>query len=206
MKHSKVSRIFKIIFIYLLSLILSTSSLSAEEFVLSQTKIGRLILTPNSPISVKIIKKAFPEYSVTHEIRSGDSPDFHWIGISNKEKELLFYIVSYLEEPDNKNTNLYNIDLLTVTSPHIKDEHGIKVGDYLDKVIKSRGENLLLSANHFDNSIGNSNLFYQFTVKPSEKLRSLGLDYFNPENVTLKQVIESNPIITSISWPNPRWE
>jgi hypothetical protein len=128
------------------------------------------------------------------------------ISVSKKNNELLFYIVSYLDEGVTKNTEMYDIDLLKITSSKISDQYGIRVGDHLDKVVKIRGSDLHLSANHFDNSLGSEMIYYQFTIKPSNDLSRLGVDYMNPGDVTKEQAIKDNPKITSISWPHSSWD
>lgn len=157
-------------------------------------------------ISLKKVKEAFPQFIVKHEIASGDSPDFHYITVQDKHNELLFYLVSYFDEKVNKDTIKYDIDLLKIISSKIIDSYGIKVGDRVSKVINIRGSNLETGANHFDNAIGKDMIFYQVTVEPDEALKKKGLDYINPEEVTLDQIIKENPEVTSISWPYPSWD
>ena len=189
----------------LLFLCFSAPSL-AVNLVLTKTSLGKLKLSQNSMISFKKIKEAFPQFIVEHEIASGDSPDFHYITVQNKHKELLFYLISYFDEKVNKDTIKYDIDLLKITSSKIVDSYGIRVGDRVSKVVKIRGSNLNIGANHFDNAIGKDKTFYQVTVEPSEALKKKGLDYINPEEVTLDQILKKNPEVTSISWPYPSWD
>jgi hypothetical protein len=179
---------------------------TAKDLILSKTSLGSLKLSQDSLISFQKIKKAFPEHNVTHEIASGDSPDFHRIEIQNDEKEKLFYIVSYFDEKTDKDTPQYNIDLLVITSSKIMDQYGIRIGDDVKKVIIKRGLNLLVSANHFDNSIGNDLIFYSVEVPLSTELKDKGMDYMSPVGVTKEQIILANPVVTSISWPYPSWD
>ena len=178
----------------------------AKDLILSQTNLGTLQLSQSSLISFQDIQKAFPDYIVTHEIASGDSPDFHRIEVQDNDKEQLFYIVSYFDEKTDKDTTKYDIDLLVITSNKIKDNYGIRIGDNVKTVIKHRGLNLLVSANHFDNSIGNDLIYYQVEVPLSQELKDKGLDYMSPVGITKEQIIAANPVIKTISWPYPSWD
>jgi hypothetical protein len=192
---------------YICILLICFSNIStAKDLVLNQTSLGSLKLSKNSLISFQKIKKAFPGYNVTHKIASGDSPDFHRIEIQNNEKEQLFYIVSYFDEKTDKDTPQYNIDLLVITSSKIMDQYGIRIGDDVKKVIIKRGLNLLVSANHFDNSIGNDLIYYSVEVPLSTELKDKGIDYMSPVGVTKEQIILANPFVTSITWPYPGWD
>jgi len=176
----------------------------AKDLILSQTNIGALNLSQGSLVSLSDVKSAFPNYIVTHFIGAGDSADFHRIEVKDNE-EPLFYIVSYFDEKTNKNTLRYDIDLLVVTSSKVIDRYGISVGDDVNKVIKQRGSNLVVSANHVDNSIGNAQIYYQVQIPLSEEMKNKGLDYISPEGVTKEKIILENPLVTTISWPHPCW-
>jgi len=196
----------KILYASLL-LLLSFSVISqAEDLILTKTSLGKLKLSQNSLISFKEIKDTFPQFIVKHEIGHGDSPTFHRITVQNKDKETLFCLLSYYDEKVNKNTIKYDIDFLKIVSSKIVDSYGIRIGERVSKVIKNRGADLKVSANHFDNSIGKDMIFYEITVEPSEELKKIGIDYISPEGVTLDQIIKENPKIKSISWPHPSWE
>ena len=176
----------------------------AKDLILSQTNIGALKLSQSSLVSFLDVKSAFPNYIVTHSIGSGDSADFHRIEIKDNEEQL-FYIESYFDEKTNKATLRFDIDLLVITSSKVIDRYGISVGDDVNKVIKQRGSNLVVSANHFDNSIGNEQIYYQVQIPLSEEMKNKGLDYISPEGVTKEKIILENPIVTTISWPYPSW-
>jgi len=179
---------------------------TAKDLILSQTKLGTLQLSHDSLITFHGIQKAFPDHIVTHQIASGDSPDFHRIEIQDSDKEQLFYIVSYFDEKTNKDTTKYDIDLLVITSAKIEDKYGIRIGDDVKKIIKKRGLNLSVSANHFDNSIGNDFIYYQVEVPLSQDMKDKGLDLMSPIGVTKEQIITANPVVTSMSWPYPTWD
>jgi hypothetical protein len=187
--------------------LVTSSFVTAADFVLTSSSIGDLQLKKNELISLDIIKAKFPGHRVTHGIGSGDSPDFHYIGVSSKSGELIFSIKSFLDDETNESSERYDLDLLEVNSSKIVDEFGIRVGDRIASVIEVRGKNLNLSANHHDNSIGKDLLFYQFEVSltAQEIEANYGVNYKRPEEVTLEEAIEKNPIITSISWPRARW-
>ena len=183
-----------------------TCSGFAEQLVLSKNNLGPLKLSQEREITFKEIESTFPDYIVTHQIASGDSPDFHLITVKDKNKNTLFYTVSYFDETVNEHSASYKIDLLKILSKEISDSYGVRVGDKVSTIIKKRGSNLKMSANHFDNSIGNEQIFYQVQVEPRGKFKEIGIDYADPTSVTLSQIIESNPEVKSISWPTPSWD
>jgi hypothetical protein len=68
--------------------------------VLTSESLGPLPLSRKTVVSESCLKKLFPKYRITHEIGSGDSPDFHFFRIIDKEGDLLFTIKSFIEDSD----------------------------------------------------------------------------------------------------------
>lgn len=60
------------------------------------TSLGPLKLNKDVIISKKALQELFPEFIITYEISSGDSDDFHYFKIFDKDSALLFIISSYL--------------------------------------------------------------------------------------------------------------
>lgn len=181
-----------------------SSLISASEIVLKDKTLGSLPLT--KPISVDLINKHFPNYRVTHQIASGDSPDFHKVSVFTKSDEPLFYTVSYLSN-DTKETDLsYKIDLLVILSPLIRDKYNVRVGDKVVSAIKKRGTEITIVGGHFNNSIGSDSIYYQITIPPTKEDSKIGLDFYHPDYVSMDMVLNSNPSIESISWPVASWE
>jgi hypothetical protein len=151
-------------------------------------------------VSVDQLKKAFPGYRVTHEIRSGDSPDFHHFEIVRADGEVLFTIVSFLKEGQKRslagNLDAVPIDLLKVVSRRIADKYGIRVGDRVAGIIRARGENLQFGAGHFDVYIGGDRIFYNVATTSN----------FSPETLTFADAKRQNWKIVSMSWPTGAWE
>lgn len=183
--------------LYFLSLV--SFIVTANDVVLKDKTLGSLPLT--KPISVDLINKHFPNYRVTHQIASGDSPDFHKISVFTKTDEPLFYTVSYLSN-DTKETALsYKIDLLVILSPLIRDKYNVSVGDKIVSATKKRGTEITIVGGHFNNSIGSDSIYYQVTVPPTKEDSKIGLDFYHPDYVSMDMVLNSNPSIESISWP-----
>ena len=189
------------------TLVISWQS-SADDFLLARNSIGSLQLEKGSFVSVELIKQKFPDHNITYRIQSGDSPDFHYVIVRNKDGSVLFTIKSFFDESIDENSKEFDIDILISSSRDVVDEYGVRVGDSISKVIRTRGRDLNLYANHFDNSVGKDEIYYQFDIPMTaeEIENNLGVNYKNPEKVTLEEVITKNPTITSISWPRPRWE
>ena len=179
----------------------STSVLGLE---LRSDGIGTLNLVYGMPISKELLQFKFPSYGVTHEIRSGDSNDFHYLEVS-KSDEVMFYVISYIEEETVGNE--FPIHLLAVVSPKIQDEYGLRVGDSFSDVSVKRNEELHFGAGHHHNYLGNSQIFYNFiSLEPTGFTKEIGLSYMPPEDATIGDMVEQNPKIEKISWPFPAWE
>ena len=191
--------------IKLLILILFSFSVFAESLVLKSDGIGPLVLTKETIVSVKSLKALFPNYEITHEIRSGDSPDFHYFNVSDS-KSSLFGIISYFETQEQFKSNKGKIDLLKIHTPRIPDQYGIKIGDKFEKIRKNRKDKLDFSAGHFNNNIGGNNIYYSFSLKPNMYIKEANYSYLDPEATTESDAVSQNPEIQGISWPYPAWE
>ena len=113
---------------------------SAEELVLKKGSLGSLKLSSKTLVSPSILQKLFPDYSISHRIGSGDSPDYHLLMATNKKGEMVFRVKSFTDVIGDGKSQEYGIDLLIIDSPEIIDEHGIRVGDRLEKALKKRGQ------------------------------------------------------------------
>lgn len=178
----------------------------SAELILYSDHIGNLKLSKNDQISLEKVKSAFPEYNVTHGIGQGDSPDFHYISVAKRSGEELFTLYSYFDDAVNSTTKDYDIDLLVTRSELISEEHGISVGDRVEKVFTKFGSELVLVANHHDNSIGKGKIFFQFLLSPNVKVEEFEVGYLDPVTVKIEDVVNENPKIRAISWPSPSWD
>jgi hypothetical protein len=151
-------------------------------------------------ISVDYLKKHFPNRRITHEIQSGDSPDYHHFMVATVEGDVLFTIMSFLKEHQvssiGQRLEAVPIDLLKIVSPTIPDEHGIRVGNRVADVIRARGENLHFGTAHFDVYVGGNQIFYNLRT---------GSDW-SPENLTFADAKRADWEVASISWPTGAWE
>ena len=190
--------------IVLALLVFCSSIVNAQELILTRNSIGPLSLKEGDLISVDLIKKIFPEYDVSHEIRSWEGPDFHSILVSKRNGDIVLSISSYINDKNyerEKNAKEYTIDEIGLGTG-LKDEYGIKVGDKLEKVFRIRGKNLNLISNHFNNTVGKDKIYYVFEIKPTpaEIKAQHGVNYRNPESVTIEEAIKKNPEIQDIVW------
>jgi hypothetical protein len=170
---------------------------------LSNNKLGPLILGPELLISKEKLALHFPEYDVVHDIRSGDSPDFHFLGVY-KLDELIFYIVSYIDTEEA--VAEYPMHLLVVVSPTITDKYGLRVGDSYRDVVLKRSDELIFGAGHHTNNLGANSIYYEFSLEPSGFDQAIEMPDMSPENATIGDLVEQNPKIESISWPYPSWD
>jgi hypothetical protein len=172
----------------------------SNALVLTANGIGPLGLYPDAVISVESLTKQFPEYRITHDVRSGDSPDYHRFEIAGADGEVLFTIASFLKEGQEptitRDADTVRIDLLKIVSRRIPDSFGIRVGDRVADIIRARGENLTFGAAHFDVYLGGDQLFYNLRT---------GSDW-SPEQFSFADAKRENWGIISMSWPTGAWE
>nr|WP_086938521.1 hypothetical protein [Thaumasiovibrio occultus] len=184
----------------LLALAILGGVAQAQDLILTPTSLGELTLSSSTQVSQTGLTELFPDYQITHEIGQGDSPDFHLLKVSDGD-EMLFYILSYIEDDVTHQSESYDIDLLVVTSDNIADGYGVRVGDRAEKLFQSLPGNIDVYANHYDNALGHEGLFYQFYIEPNDE----GNDGANPLDVDIETILEHNPEISELSWPTPRW-
>ncbi len=168
------------------------------RLVLTSSALGPLPLGKGTLVSESYLKKLFPHYSITHQIGSGDSPDFHYFEIIDKNGELLFTIKSFIEDENQQGqppTGVHN-DLLQVRSPRIKDIYGLRVGDRVKDIIKTRGKDLHFGAGHHDVYLGTGKIYYNMRTNSD----------WSPERLSLDDAMRGNWQVVSISWPEGAWE
>ena len=191
----------KYLILKLLLVCLLTAGATAGELILKSDSLGPLKLDRDTRVSLKKLAELFPEYKVTHEIAQGDSPDFHYFEVTDKNGETIFYISSYIDENTQRNAKDVDIDLLVIESPSIKDQYGIHPGMYYTDIIQRRNEKLEFGANHHDYHLGTGKIWYALSsVDIYNKFTNLGTDEIKLDNI--KSV---NPKIIELSWPIPRW-
>ena len=189
-----------------------SSSLSANEklsildLILKSDSLGPLELSQEVNISEDYLKEIFPDFDVSYEIGSGDSPDFHYFEVSTRGGDLLFSISSYLEYENYeqgtiKNPDDIRIDILTVYSNQIEDQYGIRVGDGYQKVVEKRGTDLQFGAAHHNIWVGSGMIYYAIPLPPT----GIGEPDRSPTLVTQAEVYEGNWAVSSISWPTSKW-
>jgi hypothetical protein len=150
---------------------------------------------------VAYLNQTFPTYNVTHDVRSGDSPDFHYFEVATPDGEVLFTLTSFIRA-DNRNhrpgaaTEVVPIDLLKVVSRNIGDKYGLRVGDLVADIIRARGKTLAFGASHHDVYLGGDQIVYNLRTFSDR----------SPEEFTMGDAIRQNWQITSISWPTAAWE
>ena len=173
----------------------------ASALVLSRTSLGPLVLGKDAKVSQKSLQKLFPGYTVKYEIAQGDSPDFHYFEVIDKNGELLFAISSFIDDDEDgtiqhqKTTSPVPIQLLQVYSPTISDAYGLHVGDHVKDIIAKRGKKLAFGAAHHDVYLGAGEIYYSIETGSDE----------SPENFKLKDAIKGDWQIHSLSWPGAAW-
>ena len=140
------------------------SGQASDSFVLTSDSIGPMRLGQNAVVSVDQLKQLFPAYRITHEIRSGDSPEVHHFEIARADGEVLFTIVSLFKNGQGRsaagNSEAVPIGLLKVLSRRIADKYGIRVDDRVADIIRARGQRLQFGSGHFDVYLGGNQIFY----------------------------------------------
>jgi hypothetical protein len=178
----------------------SFSAYPSEELILTERSLGSLILENEPFVSIDSLRKLFPDYQVNHGIHSGDSPDFHLFQIATREGELLFTISSFIEDgdqtPNKDGTVAVPIHLLKVVSPRISDAYGLRVGNSVADILRTRGKNLEFGAEHHDVSLGANRIFYTIG-NPTHR---------SPDGLKFTDAVRGNWRIRSISWPEAAWE
>lgn len=191
--------------IILIALTALTLPAFGGELVLKTNSLGPLNLSKEAVVSVKSLKELFPGYEVTHEIRSGDSPDFHYFDVRDG-KGSLFSIISYIETQEQFKSSEGKINLLELNTSRIPDQYGIKIGYKFLEIRKKRKDKLEFGAGHFNNNIGGNNIYYSFSLEPTGYFKEIGINYADPVSAKETDAQKQNPEITNISWPYPAWE
>ena len=71
-------RIVKFIF---LMLIFCSLNACRKDLVLREDSLGPLKLSIETLVSTKTLRQLFSYFTITHDIHSGDSPDFHYFEV-----------------------------------------------------------------------------------------------------------------------------
>lgn len=182
-------------------LLVLSGNIYSESLMLTENSLGSLELSENTVVSISFLKEKFPELNISHEIASGDSPDFHYYEAKHKNGEVLFSIRSYINDGDYT-LKSSKIDSLVIHSNKIKDQYGISIGNSYADVKKARPDNLKFGANHHDNYLGEGKIWYSFNVYIESNVPGL---FESPERIKIESLIEQNPNVTFISWPSPKW-
>ena len=180
---------------------LSVCHAAGNSLVLTEGNLGSLTLDDQTTISVEILNKHFPEYTVKQGIGHGDSVDFHYFTLSDQQHKILT-MYSFIYADDQPNNTPVRLDLIDISSADIQDTYGIKVGMTITDVIAVRGDDLSFGAGHHDNYIGQDNVWYSLSTKPLQNTDGVDI---NPVMVTKPQAIKRNLPINHLLWPHPRW-
>jgi hypothetical protein len=169
------------------------SAAEKTNLVLTDDSIGSMAIEPEMEISLFKIMRHFQSYKVSHEIRSGDSPDYHSFVVSTYQGEALVSFISYIEKDSEYENGVVKLDEVLVHSSIVQDQYGISIGSTINAALKER-EELKFGAGHMDNYMGNGKIWYLFYVKGKHGTQ-----------VTKEEAVAENPKIDAISWPYPRW-
>lgn len=179
--------------LFLLLLIPQLGYCDIQPIKLTENSIGTMPIQVKDDISLQKVRQYFPNYLVQHEIRMGDSPDFHAFIVSTYEGEELFFIISYINTPEDYEKGVVKLDELIVVSPHIRDQYGISPGMPLE-VANTRRSSLTFGEGHMDFYFGGGKIWYMVSVTVPEG------QLINQQTVT-----KLNPMIDKLSWPSPWW-
>ena len=181
-----------------LALLATTTFSLASPLLLTPSSLGPLPLGRGAKISERQLAKLFPDFIVSYEIGQGDSPDFHYFEVKDKNGVLVFTIKSFIkgESAAKKLDSPVSISILQVYGPQVRDSYGLKVGDRVSDILKKRGKSLEFSAGHHDVSLGAGNVFYNVATQTGE----------SPESLKVEDAVKGNWKIRSISWPTAAWE
>ena len=152
----------------LAAIVLLAAAVSVAEgpLVLSPQSLGPLPLGKGAKVSEQQLVKLFPQFAVTYEIGQGDSPDFHYFEVTDKQGDVVFAIKSFIEESakSKKTDSAVSISILQIYGQQVRDSYGLKVGDRVEDIVKKWGKSLDFSAGHFDVSLGLGNIFYNIAT------------------------------------------
>jgi len=178
-----------------LLILFSFSTLSADEdkIVFTSKSIGDMPIEVGKDISLFKVRQYFMSYTVTHQIVSGDSPDYHLFHVSSHRGKWSISFISYINESKGYEQGVVKLDEVIVYGENIQDEFGVSPRMHIKEIIALR-KNLEFGAGHMDNYLGKNKMWYLFSVKNK-----------HGERVTKEMAINANPQIDAISWPYPRW-
>lgn len=179
-----------------------TNSAVGGELILRENSLGPLSLNNKTMVSLKSLKKLFPQYSFESGIGQGDSADFHYFAAKDIESKTIFSVVSYIENDDDYKKKNVKVDMVEIFSSSVKDEYGLSIGMRYSDIAKKRGTNLVFGANHHDNYLGDQNIWYALASNQIQKKDGPDI---SPENISLSDIKNANARIVSISWPTHRW-
>ena len=205
-KENEIGYIYYLLVVTDPKLIGSDLKKSLKEVIFYDSKLGPIKFSNKLPITIKLLKKIFPEHKVTKGIGQGDSPDFYYFGVSKENKTI--QISSFIQYKDynlkqikSPHQNNINIDLLAINSNEIKDQYGLSVGDTYKDIIRKRKGELVIRNSHHDKTIGKDQIYYSIWGNFDNKSYA----DVSPVNIPNEQVIKHNWEIISISWPSPIW-
>ena len=179
--------------IIFLVFLFSCISAAQDKIILTSTSIGNMHIEVGIEISLYKIKNHFPLYKVTHQIASGDSPDFHLFSVSTYDNENLISFISFINESDGYEKSTVKLDEVIIHSSKVQDHYGVEPNMTIAQALKKR-KGLKFGAGHMDNYFGNDKIWYMFSV-----------NQLHGTQVSREVAINANPKIQSISWPIPWW-
>jgi len=159
-----------------------------EALVLTNDKFGALRLDRNTKLDLQGLRAVLVELSVTENIGQQDGPDFVYYQVSDDEGEI-FWIKAQVDDPDK-------INAVHVTSPHIIDQFGLKIGSTYAEILRARPGVIVETDDHFHTYVGHpeENIAYELTVPYAS-------DYEGPDRSPTKQEIERGVIERLIWFP-----
>ena len=101
-KENEIGYIYYLLVVTDPKLIGSDLNKSLKEVIFYDSKLGPIKFSNKLPITIKLLKKIFPEHKVTKGIGQGDSPDFYYFGVSKENKKI--NISSFIQNEDYYNT------------------------------------------------------------------------------------------------------
>lgn len=179
--------------LFLLLLLPGMVYANLQPIRLTENSIGTMPIKVKDNISLHRVMQYFPNYAVKHEIRMGDSPDFHAFVVSTYEGEELFFFISYINTPEDYEKGVVKLDELIVVSAQIRDQFGMSPGMPIEQAQTRRGQ-LTFGEGHMDFYFGAGKIWYMVSVTVPDG-----------QSINQHTVTKLNPVIDKLSWPTPWW-
>jgi hypothetical protein len=178
-----------------LLLLLGSHVFAAPKILLSENKIGDMVIKQGMNISLYSIRNAIKgPYRIRHEIRDGMDWSSHQFVVETWKGEELFAFISLIKDPQNYESAVVRLDEIVIYSEEIQDQYGIYPSMPISEAAKIRPD-MEFGSGHMDNYLGSGKIWYMLNIDWVKIDQSKGLS-------SKEYAIKSDTKINVITWPN----